>query len=62
MKLWETFMVICASVVDVVMNGLSDLRTVRSQHMISCVWDDPEHHVTMLTLHKIVKSSVLIVV
>jgi hypothetical protein len=35
-------------------NGLSNLRMVGSEHMMSCVWDDPRH-VTMLVLHKFVK-------
>jgi hypothetical protein len=46
----------------VVMNGLSDLRTVSSQHMMSRIWDGPQHHVTTLMLHKFMKSCVLIVV
>jgi hypothetical protein len=44
------------------MNGLSDLRTIGSQHMMSRVWDGRQSHVTMHTLSKFVKSCVLIVV
>jgi hypothetical protein len=44
------------------MNGLSDLRTVGSQHTMSRVWDGPQRHVTTLMLLKFVKSCVLIVV
>jgi hypothetical protein len=38
-------------------NGLSDLRMVESQHMISRVWDGPQHHMLILMLHKIVCSN-----
>jgi hypothetical protein len=37
-------MVISARAVHVVMNGLSDLRMVSSQHMMTSVWDSPQRH------------------
>jgi hypothetical protein len=55
-------MVISARAVRVVMNGLSDLRTVGSQHMMGRVWDGSQRHVTTLILRKFAKSRVLIVV
>jgi hypothetical protein len=55
-------MVISALAIHVVVNGLSDLRTVSSQHMMSRVWDGPHRHVRMLVLRRFVKSYVLIVV
>jgi hypothetical protein len=48
------FMVVSASSVHVVMNGLSDLRTVGSQHMISCIWVSPP----LLTLFLLFPSTV----
>jgi hypothetical protein len=47
---------------NVVMNGLSDLRTVGSQNKMSSVWDGPQRHVTTLMFRKLVKSCVLTVV
>jgi hypothetical protein len=44
------------------MNGLSDLRTVGSQHMMNHGWDGPERHVTTLMLGKFMKSCILIIV
>jgi hypothetical protein len=41
----------------VVMNGLSDLRVAGSQHMVSHVWNSPQHHVMTLMLLKFVKSA-----
>jgi hypothetical protein len=38
------------------MNGLSDLRMVGSQYMMSRVWDGPQRHVMMLMLRKFMKS------
>jgi hypothetical protein len=55
-------MVINACAIHVVMNGLSDLRMVGSQHMMSCVWDVSQRHVMTLILCKFVKSCILIVV
>jgi hypothetical protein len=55
-------MVTSARVVHIVMNGLSDLRMVGSQHMMNCVWDGPRHRLTTLMLRKFVKSCALIVV
>jgi hypothetical protein len=62
MKLLKAFRVISAWGVHVAMNGLSDLRTVGSQHITSRLWDGPQRHVTTLVLHKFMKSFVLIVV
>jgi hypothetical protein len=35
-----------------VINGLSDLRTVSSQHMTSSIWGSPQRHVAQV--HEIV--------
>jgi hypothetical protein len=55
-------MVLNTSAIHAVKNGFSDLRTVGSQHMMTGIWDGPQHHVTTLILRKFVKSCVLIVV
>jgi hypothetical protein len=62
MKWWKTFMVISAWTVHVFRNGLSDFRMIGGQHMMSCIWDGPQRHVTTLMLRKFVKSCVLIIV
>jgi hypothetical protein len=45
-----------------VMNDLSDLRMVSSQHMMSRIWDGRQRHLTTLMLCKFVKSCILIIV
>jgi hypothetical protein len=52
-------MVISARAIHVVMNGLSDLRSVGSQHMTSRVWDSPQCHVMAIMFRKFVKSCIL---
>jgi hypothetical protein len=42
--------------------GLSDLRMVGSQHMISRNWDGPQCHVAVLMLRKFMKSCVQIII
>jgi hypothetical protein len=54
MKWWKTFMMISAWAVCVVMNGLSDLRIVGSQHMMSRVWRSTQHRVQV---HEIIRSN-----
>jgi hypothetical protein len=49
-------MVISAWAIHIVMNSLSNLRTVNSQHMMSRVWDGSQRHVTTLMLCEFVKS------
>jgi hypothetical protein len=56
------FIVISALAVHIIMNGLSNLRAVGSQHMTSHIWDGPQHHVTTLMLRKFAELCVLIVV
>jgi hypothetical protein len=50
-------MVINAGAVYVVINGLSDISTVDSQHMMSRVWDGPQCRLMTLMLRKFMKSS-----